>query len=166
MTFWNYSSLLNWHLSIILMTQSTSPNQSPSLFFIIIIITPYYLSPKSPPFLLKLLQHMLKITSLCLTFLPFTLWDTVRPTFFFYFFILFVLWYWRLNSGPIPWATPPAHFCDGVFEIRSWELFAQVGFELWSSRSLASWVTRIVSVNHLAQTSILKYTSSLFHSPK
>jgi hypothetical protein len=30
------------------------------------------------------------------------------------------LWYWDLNSGPIPWATPPALFCvcNGFFQDR------------------------------------------------
>jgi hypothetical protein len=27
-------------------------------------------------------------------------------------FEFFFLWYWSLNSGPKPWATLPAHFCD------------------------------------------------------
>jgi hypothetical protein len=26
--------------------------------------------------------------------------------------------YWGLNSGPIPWATPPALFCEGFFQER------------------------------------------------
>jgi hypothetical protein len=34
------------------------------------------------------------------------------------------------------WATPPTLFWDGYFQDRSWELFAQAGFELGSSWSL------------------------------
>jgi hypothetical protein len=59
--------------------------------------------------------------------------------FLFYFF----LWYWGLNSGPIPWATLPALLCDEFF-LRSglMELFAQLGFEPQSS-----WVARITGVS-------------------
>jgi hypothetical protein len=52
---------------------------------------------------------------------------------FFFFFLLAVL---GLNSGPSPWATPPALFVMGIFEISSHKLFAQAGFELWSFWSL------------------------------
>jgi hypothetical protein len=41
--------------------------------------------------------------------------------------------YWGLNSGPSPYATPPAPFVMNIFEIGSLELFAQVGFELRAS---------------------------------
>jgi hypothetical protein len=42
-----------------------------------------------------------------------------------------------LNSGPTPWATPPALFCDGFFfKIGSCKLLAQAGFIMWSYRSL------------------------------
>jgi hypothetical protein len=30
-------------------------------------------------------------------------------------FLFIYLQYWGLNSGPTPWATPPAPFCDGCF---------------------------------------------------
>jgi hypothetical protein len=38
-------------------------------------------------------------------------------TFFkiFIYLSFFFLWYWGLNSGPTPTATPPALFCDGYF---------------------------------------------------
>jgi hypothetical protein len=39
------------------------------------------------------------------------------------------VWYWRLNSGPTPWATPSALFCDFFFKIGSCKLFAKAGFE-------------------------------------
>jgi hypothetical protein len=32
-----------------------------------------------------------------------------------YCFFFFFLQYWGLNSGPSPWATPPALFCDFFF---------------------------------------------------
>jgi hypothetical protein len=64
---------------------------------------------------------------------------------------LFVFFFqgWDLNSGPTPWASPPALFLWWVFfEIGSHELFAQAGFELRSSWSLLpqqlrlqAWVT-------------------------
>jgi hypothetical protein len=37
------------------------------------------------------------------------------------FFCLFFgvcVWYWDLNSGPTPWATPPVFFCKAVFQNR------------------------------------------------
>jgi hypothetical protein len=39
-----------------------------------------------------------------------------------------------VGSGSIPWATLPAHFVKGFFEIGSHKLFAQADFELqkWS----------------------------------
>jgi hypothetical protein len=33
----------------------------------------------------------------------------------FFSFFFFLLWYWDLNSGPTPLATPPALFCDMFF---------------------------------------------------
>jgi hypothetical protein len=45
------------------------------------------------------------------------------------FFVLFCLWYWGLNSGPSPGATPLPQFFVIVFlEIGSGKLFAQAGF--------------------------------------
>jgi hypothetical protein len=35
----------------------------------------------------------------------------------------FFLWYLGLNSGPTPWVTPSALFCDGYFWVRvSWTI--------------------------------------------
>jgi hypothetical protein len=54
---------------------------------------------------------------------------------FIYLFIY--LQYWGLNSGPSPWATPPAQiFVISIFERGSCELFAQFSFKLQSSWSL------------------------------
>jgi hypothetical protein len=38
--------------------------------------------------------------------------SSLMPALFFFF-----LWCWGLNSGPTPWATPPALFCDGLFQV-------------------------------------------------
>jgi hypothetical protein len=36
-----------------------------------------------------------------------------------FFLSFFSVWlYWALNSGPTPWATPAALFCDGCFRDR------------------------------------------------
>jgi hypothetical protein len=48
----------------------------------------------------------------------------------------FFLQYCNLNSGPTPWATVPVLFFIVFFEMHSHELFAQAGFEPWSSWSL------------------------------
>jgi hypothetical protein len=59
------------------------------------------------------------------------------------------LWYWGLNSGPTPWATPPALFCEGFFKTGSHKLFAWAGFEPRSfSLSASCWVARITGVSH------------------
>jgi hypothetical protein len=52
-------------------------------------------------------------------------------------FHLFFFWqHWDLNSGPAPWANLPAPFCDGFFEIGSYELFAWADLKSQSSSSL------------------------------
>jgi hypothetical protein len=64
-------------------------------------------------------------------------------TFFFFF-----SWYWGLNYGPIPWATPPALFCEGFFEDR----VSGTICPKWSQTLIllisASWVTRIIGMSH------------------
>jgi hypothetical protein len=35
-----------------------------------------------------------------------------------YRLFFFFLWYWGSNSGPSPWATPPALFCEGFYSDR------------------------------------------------
>jgi hypothetical protein len=63
-------------------------------------------------------------------------------------------WYWGLNSGPSPWATPPALFLWRVFQDRvSWTIclgWIRTAILLIS----ASWVARItgVSYRHLARS--------------
>jgi hypothetical protein len=53
-----------------------------------------------------------------------------------------------LNSGPAPWATPPALFCDGFFQDRgSWTIclgWLRTVILLIS----ASWVARVIGVSH------------------
>jgi hypothetical protein len=75
--------------------------------------------------------------------------------------LLFLLWlvlrYWSLNSGPTPWATPPAFFFgDGFFENRVlgticpgwlWTLILQI---------YASWVVRITGASHRFTVIIFK----------
>jgi hypothetical protein len=63
-------------------------------------------------------------------------------------FFLFLFRYWGLNSGPSPWATPPALFCEGCFQVRvSWTICP--GW-LWTSILLisAAWVPRITGVSY------------------
>jgi hypothetical protein len=64
-----------------------------------------------------------------------------------------------LNSGPWPWATPPALFCDGVFKIGSHELFAQTGLELWSSRSLPPEQLGLQGVSHWHLANLLLFNN-------
>jgi hypothetical protein len=59
-------------------------------------------------------------------------------------------WYWDLNSGPTPWATPPTLFHVGYFWDRVSRTICQGDFELpspWSLRS-AFCVARIKGVSH------------------
>jgi hypothetical protein len=73
-------------------------------------------------------------------------------------------WYWGLNSGPTPWATPPALFCDGLFQDKvSWTV-------AWSWHQTmillisASWVARIIRVSHQCQ--LFKFLIAKFKRPK
>jgi hypothetical protein len=62
--------------------------------------------------------------------------------------IIIILQYWSLNSGSIPWATPPALFCEGLFWVRvPWTVYS--GW-LWTSILLisATWVIRITGMSH------------------
>jgi hypothetical protein len=64
----------------------------------------------------------------------------------------FFLWYWGLNSGSTPWATPPATFCDGSFQYRVlWTIC--LGW-FWTVILLisASWVARIIGLSHQCPT--------------
>jgi hypothetical protein len=62
--------------------------------------------------------------------------------------VLFFLQYCSLNSGPIPWATPPTLFCDGFFQDRLLRTIWP-GW-VWTSilRISASSVAWIIGVSH------------------
>jgi hypothetical protein len=66
-------------------------------------------------------------------------------------FLNIFLQYWGLNSGPTPWATPPAPFCEGFFWDRVSQTFCP-GW-LWITVLLisASWVARITGMSHQCQ---------------
>jgi hypothetical protein len=61
--------------------------------------------------------------------------------------LLSVFWYWGLNSGPSPWATPPALFLWRVFEISAWTVCPG-----WLQNMILLisdyWVARITGVSH------------------
>jgi hypothetical protein len=58
-------------------------------------------------------------------------------------FVYLSLQYWGLSSGPTPWATPPAPFCEGSFQDRVLRTVC-LGWLLIS----ASWVAGITGVSH------------------
>jgi hypothetical protein len=62
--------------------------------------------------------------------------------------IVLFIWYWVLNSGPAPWATPPVLFCDGFFHNRVSRTICPAW--LWTTILLLSafWVVRITGVSH------------------
>jgi hypothetical protein len=64
-----------------------------------------------------------------------------------FYFILF-FWYWGLNSGPTPWPTPPAFFCNGFF----WHRLLRTICLGWLRTAIlliyVSWVTRITGMSH------------------
>jgi hypothetical protein len=63
-------------------------------------------------------------------------------------FIINFLQHWSLNTGPSPWATLPALFCNGIF----WHKVSRTIFPgwLWTVILLisASWVVGITGVSH------------------
>jgi hypothetical protein len=56
--------------------------------------------------------------------------------------------YWGLNSGPMPWATPPSLFCKGFFQ----DSISQTICPCWPQTLIllicASWVARITGMSH------------------
>jgi hypothetical protein len=80
---------------------------------------------------------------------------------------LFVFQYWGLNSGPTPWATPPALYCDEYFQDRvSWTICPSC---LWTVVLLisASWVARITGVSHPAPArAVLMSVKTCSQSPR
>jgi hypothetical protein len=69
------------------------------------------------------------------------------------FMCFLCVWYQSLNSGPIPWATPPALFVLGIFEIGSHEFICPVWLRTAILLISASWVARITGVSHWCLTS-------------
>jgi hypothetical protein len=61
---------------------------------------------------------------------------------------IFFLQYWDLNSGPTPWATPPALFCDGFFQDRVSGTISPGLFQTLYLLISASWLARITGVSH------------------
>jgi hypothetical protein len=64
------------------------------------------------------------------------------------FLLGFFFLYWDLNSGPSPWVTSPALFCDGFFQDGvSWTICLG-----WLRTMIllisASWVARMIGVSH------------------
>jgi hypothetical protein len=62
--------------------------------------------------------------------------------------IFFFLQYWGLNSGPTPWATPRALFCDGFFQDRVLRTICPGWLSVTILLISASWVARITGVSH------------------
>jgi hypothetical protein len=61
---------------------------------------------------------------------------------------IYIWWHWGLNSGPTPWASPPALFSDGLF----WDRVLWTICLGWVRTAVllisASWVARITGVSH------------------
>jgi hypothetical protein len=87
---------------------------------------------------------------------------------FFVYLFVSLLRYWGLNSGPTPWATPPA-LCEVFFWNRvSWTVY--LGW-LWTVVLLipASWVARNTGVSHRSPPQFLfcfKIFCSCFSHPE
>jgi hypothetical protein len=78
--------------------------------------------------------------------------------------IFFFLWYWGLNSGPTPWATPSALFLVmGFFWDRVLQTICS-GW-LWTVILLisASWVARVTGVSHWSPAQIWILYLHLLH---
>jgi hypothetical protein len=66
-----------------------------------------------------------------------------------FLFLSFFLWYWALNSGPTPWATPPALFSLWrVFPDRVLWTICPGRLQTMILLISASWVARITTVSH------------------
>jgi hypothetical protein len=58
------------------------------------------------------------------------------------------LWYWGLNSGPTPWATPLTVFVRVFFKIGSLRIICLGWLQTAIFMISASWVDRITGVSH------------------
>jgi hypothetical protein len=67
---------------------------------------------------------------------------TIQPQYFFF------LQYWDLNSGPTPWATPLAHFCEGFFQDKVFPNYLPGLAWNCDPPVSASWGARIIDVSH------------------
>jgi hypothetical protein len=67
----------------------------------------------------------------------------------------FFLWYWGLNSGPTPWATPPALFLWTVFWDRVSKTICLGWLQTSSLLISASWVAGITGMSHQRRAHIL-----------
>jgi hypothetical protein len=67
---------------------------------------------------------------------------------FFLFFFFFFLQYQGLNSGPAPWATPPALSCDEFFQDRVLRTICPDWLRAAILLISASWVAGTTDVSH------------------
>jgi hypothetical protein len=58
------------------------------------------------------------------------------------------LWYWDLNSGPTPWAIPPALFREGCFWDRVLRPICPGWLQILILLISASWVARITGARY------------------
>jgi hypothetical protein len=69
----------------------------------------------------------------------------------------FFLQYWDLNTGPSPWAIPPALFCEFFFKDRV-SLTVFLGWlQTIILLTFASWVTRIIGVSYQAPSYLILF---------
>jgi hypothetical protein len=67
-----------------------------------------------------------------------------------------------LNSGPTPWATPPALFCEGFFWNRVPWIICLGWLQIVILLISASWVNKITGMNHQHPTEIFIYLFNFF----
>jgi hypothetical protein len=79
---------------------------------------------------------------------------------FMYLFI-YLLLYWGMNSGPSPWATLLALFCDGYFLYRVLWTICLDWLRTLILLVSAFWVARIIGVSHQHPVYLFIFPSSL-----
>jgi hypothetical protein len=80
-----------------------------------------------------------------------------------FFGFLVFWWYWGLNSGLTPWATPPALFCVVFFQDRVSQTICTSWLQTEIYLISASWVAGITGMSH-RHLSRLQF--SVLHSPQ
>jgi hypothetical protein len=141
-------SLLNWlsNTFVTVMKANTSINLPCflSFYFYLMVLEFLFLGFPDMHQIISSRCNFLSLKYIYINYWIFLL--KVNIAILFLFFYLF-LQYWGLNSGPSPWTTPPALFCEGFFKIGSHEFLS--GW-LWTAILLisASWVARITGVSH------------------